>query len=344
MSSKDPNDLLFAFDSSVSPSELHPFAPGEMVRCEECLRANSPTRVACLYCGAALPATSVKTAAVQAAARTPDQGEPAFNLILTSGSTISDDSIEKAAAILRLNANELTRIVQAEVALPVARAASHEDAEEIKRALLEFGWQTQIVSDESLAIESSPQRRLRTVEIHPDHLVVYPTTGEEKHFAWTDLNLLISARIFTTQVEVKERKRRGGSNSLLDSSETTADEAVLDLYTQNDAAGWRILANNFDFSFLSKAKSLVAGENFNFLLRSLREHAPAAEFDDTYVGVRRSLELVWPSPQQKSSRGWRRERAGKYSTNELAVTTNESQFTRYSRLRRLLKSAAKVAS
>src|SRR4051812_46941890 len=137
MSSKDPNDLLFALDSAVAPSELQPFAPEEMVRCEECLRANSPARVACLYCGAALPQNSIGTAAVQAAARIPDQGEPAFNLILISNSTISDDSIEKAAAILRLNADDFTRPVGTKVALPIARAASHEDAEEIQRALWE---------------------------------------------------------------------------------------------------------------------------------------------------------------------------------------------------------------
>src|SRR3982751_3152693 len=118
MSSKDPNDLLFEFDPSVAPSELQPFAPEEMVRCEECLRANSPTRIACLYCGTALPENLIKTAAaVKAAARTPEPGQSAFNLILSSSSTVGDDSIEKAAAVLRLNANDLTRLVRAKVTL-----------------------------------------------------------------------------------------------------------------------------------------------------------------------------------------------------------------------------------
>ena len=119
-----------------------------------------------------------------------------------------------------------------------------------------------------------------------------------------------------------------------------SDEAVLDIYTQVQDGGWRILANNFDFSCLGDAKTLLAGQNFALLRKSICERATLAEYNDSYSAIRRNLELVWPSEQQTSSTGWRRERAGKYSTGEVAMTSNESQFTRYSRLCHLLKVGA----
>jgi len=52
---KDNENIPFFGDERLMPSEPQGFAPDQMVRCEECLRANLPTRPSRLYCAAPLP-------------------------------------------------------------------------------------------------------------------------------------------------------------------------------------------------------------------------------------------------------------------------------------------------
>jgi len=171
----------------------------------------------------------------------------------------------------------------------------------------------------------------------PDEVRVHPTSGDGKTIAWRDITLIVIGRLLSTQVELKERKGRGSQTHIADSTQTTTDEDVLDFYTSEKNGGWRILANNFDFSSLGEAKKLTARENFAQLRDLICEHALSAERNELYNSVRRNLDLVWPSEQQTSSFGWRRERAGRFSKSEVATTTNEVQFTRYSRLCHFLK-------
>ena len=308
-----------------------------MVRCDECLRANPPTRGACLYCGAALGKSPAKAEPPKPQLRPLEKWEHGFNNILTgrAAAQLSRTTMEQAAALVKLNSADLARIINSETPLPVARAANREEAELIQQNLEPLGLQTRIVSDESLG-ENQPQR-LRTVDVFPEMLALHPTSGEPTVIAWGDLRLLVAGRLFEKQIEVKEQRRRGSEGHIVDARETTSDEAVLDLYTGERQVSWRILGYNFDFSCLGSIKSLLAGENFTQLTRSIRERATLAEFDDSYNRVRRNLEFVWPSEQQTSSLGWRRERAGKFSTSEMSLTSNEPQFTRYSRLRHFLK-------
>jgi hypothetical protein len=53
--------------------------------------------------------------------------------------------------------------------------------------------------------------------------------------------------------------------------------------------------------------------------------------------VRHALGAVWTLEQRTEAQGWRRERPGRYSTEAVTTSDNESQFTRYSRLRYYLK-------
>ncbi|MCU1267176.1 MAG: hypothetical protein JWM21_3494 [Acidobacteria bacterium] len=338
--SKDDEKIAISADLSLPQTEPQGFTAEQMVRCEECLRANPPTRVECLYCGKALPLNETSAAFARPLLRPLEKWEKGYNCVLIKSPVeeLSDQSMAEAARLLRLAVADLTRIIQSARPMPVARAATQEEAALIERNLRALGLETIIVSDEALALEASPPRRLRTIEVLEDNLVLLPTSGEGKTIAWSDINLILSGRLFIRQVETKERKRRGAEKQILDARETMNDEAVLDIFAESHDGGWRILANNFDFSCLGERKALLASENFTILTRLIRERAPQAEPDDSYHGLRRTLELVWPSEQQSSSLGWRRDRAGKYSTGEAAITSNETQFTRYSRLCHFLKS------
>jgi hypothetical protein len=68
------------------------------------------------------------------------------------------------------------------------------------------------------------------------------------------------------------------------------------------------------------------------------DHASRARLDDSYNRLRHTLDLVWGPQQQTQSSGWRRERPGKLSVGVATVKSNESQFTRYSRLQTYLYS------
>jgi hypothetical protein len=335
---KDNENISIFADLSLPQTEPQGFAPDQMVRCEECLRANPPTRVECLYCGKPLPASAATTQA-KPSLRPLEKWEQGYNCILIKSPAegLSDQANAQAASLLRLGVADLNRIIQAQRALPLARSASQEEAVLIERSLNALGLETIIVSDQTLALETSPPRRLRTIELLESDLIVHPTLGEGKRISWSEIRLVVTGRMFAKQVETKERKRRGAEKQILDARETTSDEAVLDIYVQSRDGGWRIMANNFDFSCLGERKTLLAGENFSTLTMLIRDHTPGAEHDVSYQKLRRSLELAWPSEQQTSSLGWRRDRAGKYSTGEVAITSNESQFTRYSRLCHFLK-------
>ena len=178
----------------------------------------------------------------------------------------------------------------------------------------------------------------RALELGETEVVAYRfASAEAERVSWSEITLVEAARLFVRQVEIRERKSRRAENEILDASETTTDEAVMDLYTERPDGGWRIAANSFDFSCLQRRKTLLAAENFSTLISIIRERAPQAEFDDSYNTLRQALEPVWPSYQKTETRGWRRDRPGKYSTGEVTTNNNESQFTRYSRLQHYLK-------
>lgn len=339
---KDDEDISFLADQPLQPTEPQGFSPDQMVRCEQCLRANPPNRLECLYCGHGLPVTDVAATLVKPSLRPPEKGEPGYNCILIKSppADLGNETIDQAASLLRLEGDALRLIVNAQHPLPLARTATPTEAGIIESRLADLGFETITVSDEALSIEVSPPRRLRTLDLNEAGFVAYQIAGlEGTAVEWNAISLVVVGRLFARQVEFKERKRRGPEKEILDATETMTDEAVLDIHTGNKEGAWRITGNNFDFSCLGEKKALLARENFSILTALIRERTPDAEHDDSYHRLRRTLELVWPSEQQTESRGWHRDLRGKYGTSELTVTRNEVQFTRYSTLCNFLRAA-----
>ena len=89
-------------------------------------------------------------------------------------------------------------------------------------------------------------------------------------------------------------------------------------------------------SHVLKEKALIANENIGKLQRLIIAKAVNANVDDSYHRVRSILELAWGAQAETQSSGWRRERPGKLSVGMATTKSNESQFTRYSRLRNYL--------
>jgi hypothetical protein len=315
------------------------FTPDEMVACERCLRANAPTRLNCLYCGAQLPVNAKSAELRRPTLKKLEEWEQGFNVVLlprgerelTAGATA------EAASLLRLDEGRLVEIVNARRALPLARASSVAEAELIVKRLGALGLASEIFADEELM---RPPARVRALTFGDDALVCWPGVGGEPwRVAWGRVLLVVKGRIVTKRVEVEERREKlRGRGEVVETREVASDEAVLDVYaaSESDEDSFRIMADSFDYSCLGEGKRLLARENFVALAEALCARAPSAVLDEEYAASRALLAPAWPPAERTESLGLRRERPGRFNTEAATVVTNEAQFTRYSRLRRRL--------
>jgi hypothetical protein len=332
----DNENLPLSISTTDEPSDSRqsPFATDQLVRCDECLRANPPTRVNCIYCAAVLP-QSEKTVDLQKPALRPlEKWEQGYNnILLPPVASLTDAKLTAAADLLRLRADDLSRILSSSIPLPVARAATMDEAKLVERRLSNLAIGSSIISDADLYIGGAQVIKIRAVDIDETQLYAYqsPETAAIE-IPWSDFTLLVSGRLIFKRVELIE-KAGARADGILDANEFVADETVIDVYTRHQPASYRIAANSFDFSCLGVRKGLLASQNIYTLLQLFREHAAHVEYDDSFNSVRKSLDVIWPSEQHNESSRWRRERPGKYSIGSVTGVNNEMQFMRYSRLR-----------
>ena len=334
---KDNENIRLPLLGPVEPSEPQGFTPDQMIRCEECLRANPPTRINCLYCNVPLPTTETSARLRKPLLRKPEKHQLGYNtIVLPKAETYSAEAIGEAAALLKLKDEEVQRILNEGVPLPLARTASREEAELVSNRLEALGFAVVTLVDDGSV------RRVRSIAFDETRFVVNPgQTKDEVQELWSNIVLIVPARLFARRVEVKELKSRRAEGEILDTSEFFSDEVVIDFYTSGSSETWRISAGSFDFSCLGPEKALIASENIARLQRWLVSKTANARLDESYNRLRPVLDLVWGPEQETQSSGWRRERPGKLSIGMATINSNESQFSRYSRLLHYLTTQAR---
>lgn len=329
------------------PGAVRPFAHEQMVACEVCLRANAPTRLGCLYCGAKLPATRQSAALRRPVLKKLEEWEQGFNVVAVArGANVpASEELEEAASLIRLDAGRLAEILGSGLALPLARTSTAEEAELVVERLGAHGIRAEVFADESLARRPL---RVRAFDFEEGALVCLTSPGAEpRRVRWEEVALLVRGRVVSRRVEVAERKRGfGGGSEMVDARELASDEEVLDVYVASagDETGFRVLSGGFDYSCLGEAKGLLAASNFGALVEKLRERAKSARYDEEYARLRPLLSDAWPAAERTESLGLRRERAGRINTEAVTTVSNEGQFTRYARLRHLLALRARAES
>jgi hypothetical protein len=331
--------------------ETRAFRADELTECGRCGRMSPPTRMSCLYCGAPLPAPPDGADPRRPALRRLEEGERGFNVVLLpranegksaragGGPRGAEEApagaLREAASLVRIEPERLNEMIDACVPLPLARTAERDEVALLERGLAASGLAVGVVSDDELAAETDPPRRVRRVEFGEADVTGWAAAGAEpRREAWDDLFLIVAGRIYRKRIEVEERPRPGGSNEVVDARELAGDESVVDLYFGGEPAGWRVAAEGFDYSCLGARKGLLAAENFARLVGELRRRAPRAEFDDSYPRVRRLLQFAWPPTEREESGGLRHASPGRFTTGAVTSVTNEAQFTRYGRLLR----------
>lgn len=338
---KDNENIRLPLTGPIEPAEQQRFAPDEMIRCDECLRANPPTRGACLYCGASLPVSESPAPIRKPILRAPEKHQSAYNnILLPADREFAAHVVAEAASLLKMSAENLQRLIAEKVPLPVTCIAGREEAELVSRKLGDLGFQALTLSDQELGVDSGALetlvKRVKSMNVSDQSAVFQQgVTRDEIEVYWQDVVLVVTGRLFVKRVETQERKKRRAENEIVQSSEFISDEAVIDLYTSTHPQTWRISANGFDFSCLGPKKTLTAQENIASLRQLIAAHTPHARFDDSYKRLRQTLDLVWGSQQETQSSGWRRG-FGKPKIELATINSNENQFTRYSRLRRYL--------
>ena len=331
---KDNENIPFL--GPVEPSEPLGFPAEQMIRCEECLRANPPTRVSCLYCVAPLPLTETSVRLRKPVLRQPEKHQLGYNNILTPAAQASTEIVTDAATLLKLSDENMQALMSQSVPIPVARTASREEAELVTLRLRDLGLSCVTISDDELGLTDNVVKRVRAMSFDDEDVVIYHSGSEQTSFTWSEVILILPARLIETTMEIKERLTRKKENEILETNEFFRDEVVIDFYTAAHSFTWRIGGSGFDFSCLGTEKALVANENIARLQRLIVTKAVNARFDDSYQRVRNLLELVWSTQPETQSSGWRRERPGKLSVGVATTKSNEPQFTRYSRLRHYL--------
>jgi hypothetical protein len=314
------------FDPTIQSEDIA-FRSDELVKCDRCGRQNAPNRLECIYCGAALAVSAEKVD--KFTLRKLDAWEPGVNILVTGG----NGDLRRASDLLSLDADQLAGILASDVALPVARVDENAVAV-LETKLNEAGFETRAVSDLDLNT-SKPPVRISGMEMNDEGVTVVDfNTRERTRLTWSDLVLVVKGTFSSGKIDATEKRKLRKTTT---SSETTtsSDEGVFDLYTATDVVGYRVQLAGFDYSCLGDKMAPLATENMSRLVEDLRTRSGLKVVDD-YRSIRHLLVGIWDIESRTDPKGLHQTGFGKREFCVIHSTNNVEQFTRFSRLQRVM--------
>jgi len=309
-------------------SEQIGFSPEELVACGKCAKANPPNRLNCFYCGEALELPSEIADGIRFKPSEIEDWEPGVNLIVTA---VPRDLDPQAISSAISFGDEIVDSLL-EPPIPLFRVKSQE-VDEVEARLTRLGLEVGRVEDLALLL-STPPVRLKGIGFDGGSLSVQSfNSSDVSSVDAGDVTLIVVGSIITTTAESKLKKKRKETKEF-DEYTAHSDHLVIDLHTSVDRIGYRILPHGFDFSCLGGEKSLVAADNVRKLIEKLSS-LPKVIVDRSYASKLGILDRVWPRTVANTSKGIERNWFGVQRATGF-TTSNETQFTRYSRVRRNL--------
>ncbi len=302
------------------------------MNCPACSRRTPSARAACMYCGAALPVTSIEAAPPQ---RAIDSSESAFNTVVEPvGEGPADARREAAlAAALRIEAGEARAIISSGKHLPVARSQTRQEAELIATLVRTCGMASRVIADEELKPDLDAIRARRVTVTEAGLEITHP--GGKLSIAPGEIKLMVVGLLKNNRVDFTEGKAglRGGSGNVLDTAEFRSEEMLLDVYTESLERSFRIRADAFDYSGLVAPLAFRTELNFESLIARFEQIASGAKVDRDFNKVNRLLARAWPERSKTESRGVKRAGVSlRPVAQSSVVSNNRDQFNRYSRL------------
>ncbi len=315
-------------DGTFVRSTIDEFAQDELTVCSKCKRRNSPEREACIYCGNTLGSTVMVTPKTEVAS--PEQWENGTNLIIRrsrseAGRVKSEIPLQSAETIVL----EHLEAENGPLGLPLTRTAKPDHASSRASDLCSTGINAFAITDLELDM-NRPPRRLRKIDLLDEEVVFEDfNTGFRTRASCDELLLAVAGTLLNSREETQSRKNR---DDRPDVARTECDRRVLDLYLKGDPIGFRVEIAGFDFSGLGPGWALTGSENFARLIEKIQGIAPACCFDDNYDSLRELLSAVWAEESERDHQGLKRIGLSRLRRTVTTVTSNEKQFTRYSRL------------
>jgi len=314
-------------------SENIAFDAGDLLDCNKCGRQNPPNRGNCLYCTAALEIPDTIAGQVKLNLRPLENWENGFNVVLIPPAELPN--IDAVGKYLKYGPEQVGRMLEAHAPFPLARLGSETDAEAAVKVLAELGLNCRVISDVDLKV-GRPNKRLRSTGFNDGRLFLTDfNTGELQKFESAEIILIVTGRIVDSKTEAVE-KRKKSERKVVSESATNTDDLIIDIYTAHNDTGFRISTRGFDFSGLGSEKRLLSVENIALLLAKLRVFARAAKVVDDYNGIMSALSSVWDIDRRTDFEGLKRLDIWNSGYSSVVRTTNLEQFTKYSRLQRLL--------
>ena len=263
-----------------------------------------------------------------------------YNLIYLANLEVWDKThYSEVVKMTRLDKSDLERLVECGKSLPIARAESEKEAKIVSDRLKDVGIETTVLSDDSFELDIV-SKRLRRIEFEDEKLILILFNNDEiVEINKEGLSLIVVGGLFERKLESTEKHKKKGDNKVLETSEISSDEIVIDLYSKENLISFRVSQNGFDFSSLGVDKKLLAFENMKIITAKLKEFSPRAKFEDDYLKIRDCLAQIWEVEESTDSKGMKRRSFGSYNRFNVITTSNESQFTKYSRLQWFLASA-----
>jgi hypothetical protein len=312
------------FDPLIQSEDIA-FSDEELLSCAKCGRKNSPERIACLYCAAALGVSPTTT---RLKLRKLESWENGQNVIVVRPS----GNVEELAGLFSIEATGLENLLASGVVIPIARVASVAEANKIIGSIPDQSFETLIVSDQELDA-THPPKRLGGLQFEPESIgLIDFNTRQVKQIAVSDIGLVTKGTIIARKTDTVEKRQRGKAKNILEESSITTDEAVIDIYTREDPFGYRIYNSGFDFSCLGEDKSMLASDNMRRLITVLAEILVGAKVVTSYEKVSDLISEIWPVEVRKDHQGLVRPGIGKREFGMTEITSNAEQFTKFSRL------------
>jgi hypothetical protein len=301
------------------------------MNCPRCARRTAAARGTCIYCGETLPITRIEAAPPQ---RKIDSFEHAFNTILEPVFAHFNDGAETAlAAALGIETVEARAYIASGKRVPLARSQNRQEAAMIAGLVRDCGFNAVVVADEDFMLERELARARRIVPVE-DRLEVQ-FSGGAITLPHSEIRLLVIGAIKNNRVDYTEGivGIRGQSDNVLDSSEFSSDEILIDVYTTSLDRSFRIKSDAFDYSGLVSPLSFRAEANFKTAVAKLKEIAKQAVVDDDFAKVSHLLARSWPERSRNEARGIKRKGfAYRPVAQASLISDNRDQFERYSRL------------
>jgi hypothetical protein len=340
-SKKTKNDSVLTEALGEIPlrSKVAEFSPGEMLKCPKCERSTPPNRLDCIYCGTKLELDDETGSALRPVIRPAKEGEPSYTLGCFAAQEWTEDLASLAELMTRLERGQLELLALSGCAVPLARGGSEEEVEIAVKRLREKGMDAELIPD-ILLKQEFPPKRLRRIssDVENEFTFILFNNDEVERIKKSDIKLIVVGLAMESKTEADEKHKRKGLDKVVNETETSSDEILIDIYTDEEPGGFRIRIAGFDFSFLGSDKDLLASNNIEKTIDFLRKHAPNAIFNDSYRSLRSALDAVWAVDQTSHTASLKKKGFGSTQLKRITVSSNLEQFNQYSRLQFLVLS------